>query len=293
MVYNTLEISLSPHRCVLSTMIKNPFNDNYHDHFMKIVQISDIHCNIGSDFDKSMFQKGLTLVNKEKDVDFVFISGDLTTDGLLKEYEMARDCVDAIEHRCIIVPGNHDERNLGYTLFPEFFGIPSFTYTMDKISFVGLASSEPDKNEGHLGRARHTFIETGVKKGKPLTIVGFHHHLIPVPNSGRETNIIEDAGETLDILLTHNVPLVLMGHRHVPYGVRLHETLLVNAGTFSCTRTRAHFGHTFNIIDIEDTKISVSVMSIETGKQELMIESDSASYCYTNKFCMAQKASKL
>ncbi|OYT28218.1 hypothetical protein B6U98_05385 [Thermoplasmatales archaeon ex4572_165] len=241
---------------------------------MKIVHISDIHCNLGSDYDDSMFKKGLNLVNNEKDVDFVFISGDLTTNGLLTEYEMARDRVDKIDHRCIIVPGNHDERNLGYHLFPEFFGIPSFTYSIDKVSFVGLASSEPDKNEGHLGRARHTFIETGVKKGKSLTIVGFHHHLIPVPNSGRETNIIEDAGETLDILLKHKVPLVLMGHRHVPYGVRLHETLLVNAGTFSCTRTRAHFGHTFNIIEIDDTNISISVINIESEKKRLMIETD-------------------
>jgi 3',5'-cyclic AMP phosphodiesterase CpdA len=252
---------------------------------MKIVHISDIHCNLGSDFDESMFKKGLTLLNTEKDVDFVFISGDLTSEGLLSEYEMAKRHVDMIDHRCVIVPGNHDERNLGYHLFPEFFGIPSFTYTIGDISFVGLASSEPDKDDGHLGRARHTFIETGVTKDKPLTIVGFHHHLIPVPNSGREANIIEDAGETLDILLRHQVPLVLMGHRHVPYAIRLHETLLVNAGTFSCTRTRAHFGHTYNIINLDVNHISISVMQIETGKKKVMIEVESASSGYVNHFC--------
>ena len=58
-----------------------------------------------------------------------------------------------------------------------------------------------------------------------------------------------------------------MGHRHVPYGVRLHDTLLVNAGTFSCTRTRAHFGHTYNIIELDDEKITVSVVSIEKEKK--------------------------
>jgi len=259
---------------------------------MKILHISDIHCNLGSDFDPTMFKKGLSLVNKEPDVDFVFISGDLTTQGLLSEYEMAKKRVDQINHRCVIVPGNHDERNLGYHLFPEFFGIPSFTYKIDEISFVGLASSEPDKDDGHLGRARHTFIETGVEKGKPITIVGFHHHLIPVPNSGRETNIIEDAGETLDILLRHRVPLVLMGHRHVPYAVRLHDTLLVNAGTFSCTRTRAHYGHTFNIVEIDGNRISVSVMQIETGERKVMVELDRDQSCYSNLFCEDNLSSK-
>jgi 3',5'-cyclic AMP phosphodiesterase CpdA len=184
-----------------------------------------------------------------------------------------------------VVPGNHDERNLGYSLFPEFFGIPSFIYTIGKITLVGLASSEPDKDEGHLGRSRHIFIETGVKKGKSLTIVGFHHHLIPVPNSGRESNIIEDAGETLDILLRYHVPLVLMGHRHVAYGVRLHETLLVNAGTFSSTRTRAHFGNTFNIVEIQKNCILISIVDVANGKKRLMIEWDKKKLYYENKFC--------
>ena len=255
---------------------------------MKIIHLSDIHCNLGSDFNASMFKKGVTIVNNEKDVDFVFISGDITTEGLIKEYEMARNCIDKINHQCIIVPGNHDERNLGYCLFPEFFGNPSFIYTIDGVSFVGLASSEPDKDEGHLGRSRHTFIETGVKKGKSLTIVGFHHHLIPVPNSGRETNIIEDAGETLDILLRYQVPLVLMGHRHVPFGVRLHETLLVNAGTFSSTRTRARFGNTFNIVEVDGACISISVVDVDTGKKRLMLESENDKPNYKNEFCNFQ-----
>jgi 3',5'-cyclic-AMP phosphodiesterase len=241
---------------------------------MKILHISDIHCNEGTDFNKKMFAKGLDLVNSEEDVSFVFISGDLTTNGLLSEYQMAKENVGDITHRCIIVPGNHDERNLGYKLFPEFFGEGSFIHTIDDVSFVGLASSEPDKDDGRLGRARHKLIEESVKDAEKLTIVGFHHHLIPVPNSGREKNIIEDAGETLDIILKNQIPLVLMGHRHVPYGVKLHNTILVNAGTLSCTRTRAHFGNTFNTITIDNSSIRVHVTEIPSGKKRLMLEFD-------------------
>lgn len=254
-------------------------DDVYH---MKILHISDIHCNIGSDFDPERFDKGLQLINSEKNVDFVFISGDLTTNGLLQEYEMAKQRVELIDHRCIIVPGNHDERNLGYKLFPEFFGDPSFTHTIEDICFIGLASSEPDKDGGHLGRARHEIIKKSFEKNSCFTIVGFHHHLIPVPNSGRETNIIEDAGETIDILIRNKIPLVLMGHRHVPFGIRLHDTLLVNAGTLSCTRTRAHFGNTFNIIEIEKSKIEVSIIDVETGRKKKMIEFNTNDACYTN-----------
>jgi len=64
----------------------------------------------------------------------------------------------------------------------------------------------------------------------------------------------------------------LMGHRHVPWGVKIHKTLLVNAGTFSCNRTRAHFGNTFNIIDIDNDEIVVTVVNIRKDKKKKMIE---------------------
>jgi 3',5'-cyclic AMP phosphodiesterase CpdA len=238
---------------------------------MRIAHISDIHCNDGIDFNPKMFDKATKMVNKF-DADLVFITGDLTTWGLLPEYEIAEQKLEEITGKKSIIPGNHDERNLGFKLFPEFFGDPDFIHSYKEINLVGLASSEPDRDDGHLGRGRHKLIEKGIKKNNKLTIIGFHHHVIPVPNSGRETNIIEDAGETLDILLRNNVPLVLMGHRHVPFAVQIHKTLLVNAGTFSCIRTRAHFGNTFNMIDINNDFITVHVIDVGKEKTKLLIQ---------------------
>lgn len=240
---------------------------------MRIAHISDIHCHNGNDFNLRMFSKAATILN-EYESDLVFITGDLTTMGLLSEYEMAEEKLDEINGEKIIVPGNHDERNLGFKLFPEFFGKPDFNKKIKHLNVIGLASSEPDKDDGHLGRGRHELIEKGLQKNNGLSIIGFHHHVIPIPNSGRETNIIEDAGETLDILLKNNAPLVLMGHRHVPYAVQIHKTLLVNAGTFSCTRTRAHFGNTFNIIDIDGSCIDVNIVDVAKKTDKKLITYD-------------------
>ncbi len=250
---------------------------------MRIAHISDTHCNFGSDFNEKMFDKAAKMVNK-MDVDIVFISGDITTEGLLTEYKLAKEKLKQLDKKLVTVPGNHDERNLGYKLFPEFFGEPSFFHTYDELNFIGLASSEPDKDNGRLGRKRHKMIEEGIKKYPKMSIIGFHHHLIPVPNSGRETNIIDDAGETLDIILKNEVPLILMGHRHVPWAVKIHKTLLVNAGTFSCTRTRAHFGNTFNIIDIADDEIEVTVVDIGKEKQKKMVKFNISDCCCENKY---------
>lgn len=250
---------------------------------MKIAQISDIHCNMGTDFNPKIFDSAVKLLNKVE-ADLIFISGDLTTDGLLREYKFAQEKLDQIDGKLVIVPGNHDERNLGWKLFPEFFGDTDFINNYDNLTLVGLASSEPDKDNGRLGRGRHKKIVDGINKKNDLTIIGFHHHLIPVPNSGRETNIIDDSGETLDIILRNEVPLVLMGHRHVPCGVKIHKTLLVNAGTFSCNRTRAHFGNTFNIINIDDDEIEVTTVNIESEKHKKMIEFNLSDGCCVNKY---------
>ena len=92
---------------------------------MRIAHISDIHANLGSDFNEKIFEKAVKILNRiEKDV--IFISGDLTTEGLLSEYEIAKQKLEMIDGIKIIVPGNHDERNLGYKLFPEFFVILKF-----------------------------------------------------------------------------------------------------------------------------------------------------------------------
>ena len=248
---------------------------------MRIAHISDIHCHHGIDFNPKMFTKATNMLNNYES-DLVFITGDLTTMGLLHEYEMAKQKIEEIKGEKVIVPGNHDERNLGFKLFPEFFGKPDFIKTYPQFNLVGLASSEPDKDDGHLGRGRHALIEKGIAKNDKLTIIGFHHHVIPIPNSGRETNIIEDAGETLDILLRKKVPLVLMGHRHVPYAVQIHKTLLVNAGTFSCTRTRAHFGNTFNIIDIQEKNINIRVVNVAEETEHQLISFDLEQQCYHN-----------
>jgi 3',5'-cyclic AMP phosphodiesterase CpdA len=250
---------------------------------MKIAHISDIHFNVGNDFNEKIFSIAVKQLNQIH-ADIVFISGDLTTSGLLPEYDFAKGKLQEIEGKIVTVPGNHDERNLGWKLFPDFFGETDFIKTFNDINLIGLASSEPDKDDGRLGRGRHRLIEKAIKRNRKKNVIGFHHHLIPVPNSGRETNIIEDAGETLDIILRKEIPLVLMGHRHVPWSVKIHKTLLINAGTFSCIRTRANFGNTFNIIDIDESEIHLTVMDIVKDKKRKMVSFNIDNGACINKY---------
>jgi len=47
--------------------------------------------------------------------------------------------------------------------------------------------------------------------------------------------------------------------------------ILVNAGTFSCRRTRGKFGYSFNLIDItEENEVHIHEVSIDYGKTTLL-----------------------
>jgi 3',5'-cyclic AMP phosphodiesterase CpdA len=249
------------------------------------VHISDLHITQTNEFKEPIFEKGMKAVNLlEPRADMVFISGDITWEGILPEYELAKRRIEEFDSPTMLIPGNHDARHLGYGLFEEFFGRLEFYKEVGDLGVMGLDSSEPDLDEGHIGRNKYRWIEENLKTSKRLKITGLHHHLIPVPNSGREQNIIDDAGGVLDLVLRNDVALVLMGHRHVPYAVRVHNTLMVNAGTFSSSRTRAHMGNSFNIIDIQDSGIKVTIHDIEKEIGKVMVEFDRDNGIYINRY---------
>jgi len=79
---------------------------------MLLVQLSDIH--VGSQFQDSVFDKVISEVNELKP-DTILISGDLTNEGLIKEYEKCKELVSKFNCKKIIaISGNHDYRNSGY-----------------------------------------------------------------------------------------------------------------------------------------------------------------------------------
>ena len=85
-----------------------------------------------------------------------------------------------------------------------------------------------------------------------------HHHLLPVPGTGRERNIVYDAGDLLEVLLRCRVNLVLCGHKHVPYAWKLEDMFVVTAGTVSSLRLRGHTRPCYNIVEIGPERVAIS-----------------------------------
>jgi 3',5'-cyclic AMP phosphodiesterase CpdA len=224
---------------------------------LTICQISDIHC--GSPyFIPDLLERSILEINDLQPT-AVVVSGDLTNAGYRQEFEAAAEYVRRF--RCehvMVIPGNHDSRNVGYVHFERLFGERYSCMDFEGAVMVGVDSSEPDLNDGRVGREHYEFIRRSFEgPGERLKIFVVHHHLIPLPGTGRERNIVFDAGDVLQRLIDVGVNLVLSGHKHVPYTWKLEDMIIVNAGTASTLRLRGDTRPCYNIIEVENGKVEV------------------------------------
>jgi len=232
---------------------------------MLLVQISDIH--VGSQFQPKVFDQVVNEVNNLKP-DVIVITGDLTNEGLIKEYKECKKLVSKLKAKKIItISGNHDYRNTGYLAFKKYFPFESVNKLSKDIVLVTIGTARPDRNEGEVGYRQNLWLERTMKKYKDkVKILAMHHHLIGIPDTGADRLTITDAGDVLRTLVSTKVDLVLCGHKHRPWIWNFGKPLITYAGTASSERARGLFENTYNIITINEKKIQVD-LKIVGGKR--------------------------
>ena len=221
-----------------------------------IVQISDLHCG-GPHFVPNLLERAVSEIN-DVEPDLVVCSGDLTSFGFKEEYAEAKSFLGRIAcESLVIIPGNHDSRNVGYVHFEELFGERNSVLRLDGVTVVAVDSTEPDLDHGVIGRGRYSWIEEQFAPPADLRVFVLHHHLLPVPGTGRERNVVYDAGDAIECLQRAGVNLVLSGHKHVPYAWRLENLFVVNAGTVSSLRLRGNTRPCYNLIEFSGAHVDV------------------------------------
>ncbi|MCH7757107.1 MAG: metallophosphoesterase [Thaumarchaeota archaeon] len=232
---------------------------------MIIVQLSDLH--VGSQFQPEVFETVVKEVN-ELNPDVIVITGDLTNQGLMKEYEKCKSLLTKFNTKKIIfISGNHDYRNTGYLLFKKFFPFETINELDNDIVLVTVGTARPDRNNGEVGYRQNLWLERTMKKYKDkVKIVAMHHHLIPIPDTGSDEITVVDAGDVLRTVLDTRVDLVLCGHKHRPWAWNFGKLTVVNAGTATSERVRGFFENTYNILTISNKKMQVD-LKIVGGKR--------------------------
>ncbi len=228
---------------------------------VKIAHISDLHLT-GYNFVKT-WSENLRQLLSELKPDFLVITGDLTDDGYVYEYErVAYYLQDLRIQPQLVVPGNHDARNEGDKVFREFFGTRYPFYEDETIVFLGIDSTEPDIDDGHIGRENYDLIREKLRGGKKKFLL-LHHHLLPIPGTGRERNIPVDAGDVLKICLEAGVDFVLSGHKHLPWVWRLEGSYFITAGTATSHRLKGFSYPSFNVLTLENGGAELRVVNVK------------------------------
>jgi len=221
-----------------------------------IAHLSDLHCG-DPHFMPDLMERAIAEINELKP-DIVVCSGDLTTFGFREEFAQAKRYLDTVEcDALVVVPGNHDSRNVGYVHFEQLIGERSSVVHKDGISVVAVDSTEPDLDHGQIGRGRYGWIEEQFEEVARLKVFVLHHHLLPIPGTGRERNVVYDAGDAIECLQRAGVHLVLSGHKHVPYAWKLEKLFVVNTGTVSTLRLRGNTRPCYNVVEIEGSHVTV------------------------------------
>ena len=249
-----------------------------------IAQLSDLHCG-SAYFDETLLEAAVyeTIALAP---DLVVIGGDLTAEGYANEFRVAQRHLEPLFEAgltILVIPGNHDAKNVGYLHFHDTFGAGDVPGKGDRVlrltvtpagapapltvQVVALDSTKPDLAEGEVGRERYQWIQRQFAEPADVKIFALHHHLVPVPGTGRERNTVWDAGDVLALLAELGVDLVLCGHKHVPHVWLLDELLVVNSGTVSSYRLRGYTRPSYNVIELTPERIKVTLKFPGTGER--------------------------
>lgn len=236
---------------------------------MKILHISDTHIGSNKYFNKNSLDKVIEEL-KSGDYDLLIHSGDLTQDGKLEYFRKAQRFLKEIDIPYVIIPGNHDKRSGGISLYQDYVGSPNGVEEIGDAVVIYVDSAIHDSNIGRVGMVKYDMIKQalGEHTDKPIKIVVLHHHTIPIPMAGRERNVLSNAGDLLDLFLRSDVDLVISGHRHYPNVYQVENTVFVNAGTVSGRKTRYGDVNSYNVIDIGEDELSVKTKRINKSTKE-------------------------
>ena len=244
-----------------------------------IAQLSDLHC--GSPYFDGALLEAAIRETIAVAPDLVVIGGDLTAEGYAGEFRQAQEYLEPLFEaglRVLVIPGNHDSKNVGYLHFRDTFGSGEGAGKGDSMlhvvggrdlsmRVVAIDSSKPDLAEGEVGRERYDWIRNQFTGEATVRTFVLHHHLVPVPGTGRERNTVWDSGDVLALLHSLDVHLVLSGHKHVPHVWLLNGVLIVNSGTVSSYRLRGYTRPSYNVLEVTEEMIRVTLKYPATGER--------------------------
>ncbi len=228
-----------------------------------IIQLSDLHFGSNDIHITDELQKTVIALNP----DVVVVSGDLTTRARTAEFLAAKEFLNALPGKQIIIPGNHDISL--YNIFRRFYKpLRRFKKIIDlntdpkfvnsEVIVIGLNSSRSFTIKGGNISGRQIQKVQEILRAVPrdiIKIVATHH-----PLEKMRSRIIKQLREL-------GVKVFISGHMHRSGSAVEDEIVFVRAGTATSVRYRSE-PNSFNSLTVKNSELEVHTYTwdISTNK---------------------------
>ena len=167
--------------------------------------------------------------------DRIVITGDLAHDELHETYLVLQELLGDLRDRCLLLPGNHDDRKFMRTVFPECFAVEedflAFSVEQDGWRLIGLDSHVKGQVAGELGPRQLAWLanELAGHRDQP-TVLFVHHPPFAVGSAWVDAIGLLDAAALMSCVASAaHVKAICAGHVHQQFeaelrGVRLLTT---------------------------------------------------------------------
>jgi 3',5'-cyclic AMP phosphodiesterase CpdA len=157
-------------------------------------------------------------------IDAVLVTGDISDDGSAESYAVARQELDKLGERLLVIPGNHDRREtfrVAFSDLPEIApqGLIDWVMDIGDTRIVGLDTLIEGQGGGVLRDESLALLSEALAGAGGLQIVVALHHP-PLRTGLRFMDAIglENPDALRDVLDRHSAPVrILAGHVHGVY----------------------------------------------------------------------------
>lgn len=195
---------------------------------MLIAQLSDLHVRPHGQLYQGVADSNAMLVEAidhlhglDRRPDLVLLTGDIVDQGTADEYRVARELLARLSIPCLVIPGNHDERENFRAAFADHAYLPRqgpLHYCVDEhpVRIIGLDSCIPGEHHGHIDAAGLQWL-AGVleRETRKPTLLMLHHPPFVSGIPYMDVYRYYDADALARVVAqANNVELVVCGHVH-------------------------------------------------------------------------------
>jgi 3',5'-cyclic AMP phosphodiesterase CpdA len=206
--------SYSPFEVRLPTELRNTTEKNLQriaqlnypsDSTLKIALLSDPHYHFND------LKDALDRINDREDIAFIIVTGDLTENGLQKEFELFHGLMAGSKKPYLTVIGNHDYLSNGGKVYEQMFGQFNYAFTFQGVKFVMWDNVAWESNKA----ADWNWLKHSLQHKRSDEDRAIFHHTIPFSHIPPFDKQLSDSANVFhELLRENNVEISVHGHKH-------------------------------------------------------------------------------